>query len=88
MLCNVDPGRVELLQTESGGKPEINNRIVPLPKWREAHLEEASDLPGKVRAQMERFVSTALFTDKKVQVKGWISAKKTTRFIEAHRAKG
>jgi inorganic pyrophosphatase len=48
-------GRVELLQTESGGKPEINNRIVLLPKWREAHLEEASALPGKVRAQIESF---------------------------------
>jgi hypothetical protein len=29
-----------------------------------------------------------LFTAKKVQVKGWASAKKATRFIDAHRAKG
>jgi inorganic pyrophosphatase len=80
---------VELVQTDSGGKPEINNRVVLLPRWRDSHLEEASDLPGEVRAQIERFfVNTALFTAKKVQVKGWASAKKATRFIDAHRAKG
>jgi inorganic pyrophosphatase len=82
-------GMVELVQTDSGGKPEINNRVVLLPRWRDSHLEEASDLPAEVRAQIERFfVNTALFTAKKVQVRGWASAKKATRFIDAHRAKG
>jgi inorganic pyrophosphatase len=79
-------GMVELVQSESGGKAEINNRVVLLPQWRDAHLEEASDLPGEVRAQIENFfVSTAKFTDKQVHVKGWASAKKATRFIDAHR---
>ena len=81
-------GMVELVQTEAGGKPEINNRIVLLPQWRDARLEEASDLPGEVRAQIESFfVSTALFTDKQVRVKGWASAKKAMRFVDAHRRK-
>ena len=81
-------GMVELVQRESGGKPEVNNRIVLLPQWRDAHLEEASDLPGEVRAQVENFfVSTAKFTDKQVRIKGWASARKAMRFIDDHRKK-
>jgi inorganic pyrophosphatase len=81
-------GMVELLQTESGGAPEVNNRVVLLPKWRDAHLEEASDLPEEIRRQIESFfVGVAKFTDKKVQIKGWASAKKAMRFIDAHRSK-
>ncbi len=81
-------GMVEVLQSESGAKPEINNRIVLLPQWRDARLEEASDLPGDVRAQIENFfVSTAKFTDKQVRIKGWASAKKAMRFVDAHRRK-
>jgi inorganic pyrophosphatase len=81
-------GMVELMQSESGGKPELNNRIVLLPEWRDAHLEEASDLPGEVRAQIENFfVSTAKFTDKQIRIKGWAPAKKAMRFIDAHRRK-
>ena len=81
-------GMVELVQRESGGKAELNNRIVLLPQWRDAHLEEASDLPGEVRAQVENFfVSTAKFTDKQVRIKGWASARKAMRFIDAHHRK-
>ena len=81
-------GMVELVQRESGGKPELNNRIVLLPQWRDAHLEEASDLPGEVRAQVENFfVSTAKFTNKQVRIKGWASARKAMRFIDAHHRK-
>jgi len=81
-------GMVELLQIESGGKPELNNRIVLLPQWRDERFEEASDLPDDVRAQIENFfVSTAKFTDKRVRVKGWASAKKAMRFVDAHRRK-
>ena len=69
-------------------KAELNNRIVLLPQWRDAHLEEASDLPGEVRAQVENFfVSTAKFTDKQVRIKGWASARKAMRFIDDHRKK-
>lgn len=79
---------LELMQSESGGKPELNNRIVLLPTWRDAQLEEASDLPGEVRAQIENFfVSTAKFTDKQVSVRGWTTAKKAMQFIDAHRRK-
>jgi inorganic pyrophosphatase len=81
-------GMVELLQSESGGRPEPNNRIVLLPEWRDAYLEEASDLPADVRAQIENFfVSTAKFTDKRVRIKGWAPAKKAMQFIDAHRRK-
>jgi inorganic pyrophosphatase len=81
-------GMVELVQRESGGKPELNNRIVLLPQWRDARLEEASDLPAEVRAQVENFfVSTAKFTDKQVRIKGWASARKAMRFIDAHHRK-
>jgi inorganic pyrophosphatase len=81
-------GMVELVQRESGGKAELNNRIVLLPQWRDAHLEEASDLPGEVRAQVENFfVSTAKFTNKQVRIKGWASARKAMRFIDAHHRK-
>jgi inorganic pyrophosphatase len=82
-------GMVELLQADSGGKSEINNRVVLLPKWREAHIEEASDLPDQVRSQIESFfVNADLFTDKKAKVTGWASSKKATRFIDAHLTKG
>ncbi|MDQ6917701.1 MAG: inorganic diphosphatase [Pseudomonadota bacterium] len=81
-------GMVELVQSDAGAKPEINNRVVLLPEWRDAHLEEASDLPADVRAQIESFfVHTALFTDKRVRVKGWASAKKAVRFIDSRRRK-
>jgi inorganic pyrophosphatase len=46
-------GMVELVRRES--KRELNNRIVLLPRWRDAHLEEASELPGEVGAQVENF---------------------------------
>jgi inorganic pyrophosphatase len=81
-------GMVELVQSAPGIPQEINNRVVLLPRWREAHLEEASDLPADVRQQIESFfVSTARFTDKRVRVTGWASAKKATRFIDDHRFK-
>ncbi len=81
-------GMVKLLQTEPGAATEINNRVVLLPEWRDAHLEEASDLPGQVRDHIENFfVSAAKFTDKQVHIKGWASAKRALRFIESHRTK-
>jgi inorganic pyrophosphatase len=81
-------GMVELVQSAPDDPPEINNRVLLLPAWREAHLEEASDMPGEAREQIENFfVSTARFTDKRVQVKGWASAKKAKRFIDNHRVK-
>jgi inorganic pyrophosphatase len=81
-------GMVELEQTESDSKPELNNRIVLLPQWRDKSFEEASDLPADVRAQIESFfVSTAKFTDKHVRIKGWASAKNAMRFVDAHRRK-
>ena len=82
-------GMVELLQTAPGVPQETNNRVVLLPTWRDAHLEEASDLPSEIRQQIESFfVSTARFTQKRVRVTGWASAKKATRFINDHRVKG
>lgn len=81
-------GMVELVQSDGKAKAEINNRVVLLPQWRDQHLEEASDLPEDVRAQIESFfVQTTRFTDKEVSVRGWASAKKATRFIETHRRK-
>jgi inorganic pyrophosphatase len=81
-------GMVELVQTESDSKPELNNRVVLLPQWRDKSFEEASDLPAEMRSQIESFfVSTAKFTDKHVRIKGWASAKNAMRFVDAHRRK-
>jgi inorganic pyrophosphatase len=78
-------GMLELLQTDAGEKPQINNRVLLLPSWRAGHLEEASDLPNAVRAQIEHFfVSIDKFTDIKVAVRGWASAKKAMRFVKTH----
>jgi hypothetical protein len=41
---------------------------------------------GEIRAQIEDFfIGVAEFTDKKVQIRDWTSAKKTMRFLDAHR---
>jgi len=78
-------GMLQLLQTDAGKKPEINNRVLLLPSWLSGHVEEASDLPKAIRAQIEHFfVSVDQFTDITVEVRGWASAKKAMRFIIKH----
>jgi len=78
-------GTVELSQTDAGQTRQINNRVLLLPSWRSGHMEEAADLPSAVRAQIENFfISVDKFSDIKVEVRGWASAKKAMRFVAAH----
>ena len=79
-------GMLELVQTDAGKKPQINNRVLLIPSWLSGHLDDASDLPKAIRAQIEQFfVSVDQFTDKDVRVRGWASPQKAMRFIVAHR---
>jgi len=82
-------GMVAVKQSEKGKNAAINNRIIATPCWHQAlsTLEEAKDLPGAVREQLENFfVAAVAFTGKKVEIKGWRSAKQARSFIEEKQA--
>jgi inorganic pyrophosphatase len=80
-------GMLQLVQTKKKKRRAIvNNRIIATPSWHQALAphNEAIDLPGEVREQIEQFfVHAVALTGKHVSVKGWASAEKTRRFVEA-----
>jgi inorganic pyrophosphatase len=66
-------GVVDLVQEGKNG-PVGNPRVILMPVWhnRMGELENASDLPSRLKEEIEQFfVSATLFTDKKPKVTGW-----------------
>jgi inorganic pyrophosphatase len=85
-------GMVVLTQAaepKKSGKPrerEINNRVIVLPTWRDARQAVTESLPQDIRDQLEEFfVAVTRFTDKRVEVKGWASARAADAYVKAHR---
>jgi len=65
---------------------QINNRILATPVWhgRMGELEEPTDLPRKLREEVEQFFIGATFhTDKHPEVQGWKGAAAATKFIKS-----
>jgi inorganic pyrophosphatase len=83
-------GVVEMDQEEQEGKRERNDRVILMPAWhdRVGEFENASDLPERLREEVEQFfLSTTIFTTKKPKILGWKGPKKASSIIkESHKA--
>ena len=78
-------GVVEMDQEDQGGKRERNDRVIVMPAWhdRVGEFENASDLPERLREEIEQFfLSTTFFTAKKPKILGWKGPKRASSIIE------
>ena len=78
-------GVVELVQKGANG-PIENPRLILMPIWhdRMGELEKATDLPARVKAEIEQFfLSATLFTDKQAKVTGWRGPNAAHKLINA-----
>ena len=80
LLCR-PLGVVELVQEGAKG-PIENPRVILMPIWHDCmgELGKATDLPARVKAEIEQFfLNTTLFTDKQAKVTGWARAEGGTQ---------
>jgi inorganic pyrophosphatase len=78
-------GVVEMDQEEKEGERERNDRVIVLPAWhdRVGEFEHPSDLPTRLREEIEQFfLSTTFFTAKKPAILGWKGPKKASSIIK------
>src|ERR1700722_13794988 len=78
-------GVVEMDQEEKGGQRERNDRGIVMPAWhdRVGEFEHPSDLPTRLREEIEQFfLSTTFFTGKKPVILGWKGLKKASAIIK------
>ena len=78
-------GVVEMDQEEQDGKRDRNDRVIVTPAWRNrvGEFENASDLPERLREEIEQFfLSTAFFTAKKPKILGWKGPKRASSIIK------
>jgi inorganic pyrophosphatase len=83
-------GVVELVQKGANG-PIENPRVILMPIWHDrlGELEKATDLPERVKAEIEQFfLSATFFTDKQAKITGWRGPKAAHRLISASLAGG
>jgi inorganic pyrophosphatase len=81
-------GVVELTQRNEKGKRERNDRVIAIPLWHDrlGELERATDLPTRLRDEIEQFfLSATFFTGKKPKIIGWKSARKAASLVNAAR---
>ena len=72
-------GVVEMDQEEKEGKRERDDRVIVMPAWhnRVGEFENASNVPERLREEIEQFfLSTTFFTTKKPKIVGWKGSKK------------
>ena len=80
-------GIVRLMQKDKGKDPERNDRVIAVPAD-DPRYEDVTELPKRVRHELEQFfVTAAEMTSKKVTVEGWEGAKAGVDAIDkaAHR---
>jgi inorganic pyrophosphatase len=73
------------IEQEEEGKRERNDRIVALPTWHDqlGPVKEAAELPRRLRNEIEQFfLSTAFFTAKKLDLKGWADSAAALELIQ------
>ena len=78
-------GVVEMDQEEKDGERERNDRVIVMPAWhdRVGEFEHPSDLPTRLKEEIEQFfLSTTFFTAKKPAILGWRGPKKASPIIK------
>lgn len=78
-------GVVELDQEDKAGKRERNDRVLVMPCWHDrfGEFERASELPARLREEIEQFfLSTTFFSAKNPKILGWKGPKKAASIIE------
>jgi inorganic pyrophosphatase len=78
-------GVVETDQEEKDSKRERNDRVIVMPAWhdRVGEFEHPSDLPSRLKEEIEQFfLSTTFFTAKKPAILGWRGPKKASCLIK------
>jgi inorganic pyrophosphatase len=79
-------GVVELTQRNESGKRERNDRVITMPLWHDrlGELERVTDLPARLRDEIEQFfLSATFFTAKKPKIIGWKNAGKAASLVKA-----
>ncbi|HEX3344262.1 MAG TPA: inorganic diphosphatase [Polyangiaceae bacterium] len=75
-------GVVRMVQKEKGKKWIRNDRIIAVPRD-DPRLDDVSDLPRRVREELEQFFVTAIeMTDKRVRVEGWDGSAKANKLVQ------
>jgi inorganic pyrophosphatase len=78
-------GVVDLVQEVKNG-PIGNPRVILMPVWhdRMGEFENASELPSRLKEEIEQFfLSATFFTDKNAKVTGWRGPKAVDKLISA-----
>lgn len=73
------------ISEKKNGSVRTNNRIVAMPIWNDklGEFEQISELPKRLKEELERFfLSTSFFTSKKLKLKGWSDGKAAKRYIK------
>jgi inorganic pyrophosphatase len=77
-------GVVEVEQDGESGRGERNDRIIAMPTWhdRMGEFERATDLPARLRQEIEQFfLEATFFTAKNAKVLRWRGAKRAASLI-------
>ncbi|MBV9490555.1 MAG: inorganic diphosphatase [Verrucomicrobia bacterium] len=78
-------GLIEMEQDDEEGKRERNDRVIVMPSWQDrlGEFQRASDLPARLREEIEQFfLSTTFFSAKHAKVLGWKGPKRASAVIE------
>src|SRR6201994_3964360 len=78
-------GVVEMDQEEKNGERKRNDRVIVMPAWhdRVGEFEHPSDLPTRLKEEIEQFfLSTTFFTAKKPAILGWRGSKRAHSLIK------
>ena len=78
-------GVVEMDQEDEKGQRERNDRVIVIPSWHDrlGEFERASDLPARLRKEIEQFfLSATFFTAKNPKILDWKGSKKASAIIK------
>jgi inorganic pyrophosphatase len=78
-------GALRIAQQRTGEAEKRNDRLVVVPEaeHRYAHLTDVTELPERVRAEIETFFTTSLaLTGKYIELRGWASADEAERLVD------
>jgi inorganic pyrophosphatase len=78
-------GVIEMEEDDEQGGRERNDRVIVMPSWNDrlGQLERASDLPARLREEIEQFfLSTTFFSAKNPNVLGWKGPKRASSIIQ------
>ncbi|MBV9999007.1 MAG: inorganic diphosphatase [Verrucomicrobia bacterium] len=78
-------GVVEMDEDNEQGRRERNDRLIVKPRWPDhlGEFKEASELPARLREEVEQFfLSTTFFSAKNAKVLGWRGPKEASAMVE------